>query len=107
MGIGSTFACVSAAIVTMVPHEQTGVVSGMNANLRTIGGAIGTAVLTSVVVARADATGQSDRLGYQVAILVLVGVALACGLAGSMMRTDRRSILPSPAPYPTGHSALS
>lgn len=91
LGIGTTFACVSAAIVTIVPREQTGVVSGMNANLRTIGGAIGTGILTSVVVAHTlPSTGRSDETGFVVAFLVLIGVALACGLAGSMMRTSRR-----------------
>jgi len=90
LGIGMTFACVSAAIVTVVPREQTGVVSGMNANLRTIGGAIGTGVLTSVVVAHADATtGRSSEAGFVGAFVVLIGVALACGVAGSMMRTGR------------------
>lgn len=107
LGIGMTFATVSAAIVMMVPREQTGVVSGMNANLRTIGGAIGTATLTSVVVAHADATGRSDRLGYQVAILVLVGVSLGCAAAGSRMQTDRRRRIRAGIPSPNQHSALS
>lgn len=89
-GIGMTFACVSAAIVTVVPREQTGVVSGMNANLRTIGGAIGTGVLTSVVVAHTDATtGRSTEGGFVAAFVVLIGVAAACSVAGSLMRTGR------------------
>ncbi len=93
LGIGMTFACVSAAIVTAVPREQTGVVSGMNANLRTIGGAIGTSVLTSVVVAHIDpATGQSDLAGYETAFVVLVVVALLCSLAGTMLRTGPRGV---------------
>lgn len=90
LGIGMTFACVSAAIVTVVPRDQTGVVSGMNANLRTIGGAIGTALLTSVVVAHIDpATGRYDRTGFEVAFLVLIAVALLCSLAGAMLRSGR------------------
>ena len=32
-----------------VPPEQTGVASGMNANIRTIGGSIGAAVMSSIV----------------------------------------------------------
>lgn len=91
LGIGMTFACVSAAIVTVVPREQTGVVSGMNANLRTIGGAIGTAVLTSVVVAHIEPeTGLADRAGFEIAFVVLIAVALACGVAGMMLRTGSK-----------------
>ena len=107
MGIGMTFATVSAAIVTMVPLEQTGVVSGMNANLRTVGGAIGTATLTSVVLAHSDSAGRSDRLGYEVAVVVLVGVALACALAGSRMRTGHPRRIQVVTPSTSGHSALS
>jgi MFS family permease len=107
MGIGMTFASVSAAIVTMVPLEQTGVVSGMNANLRTVGGAIGTATLTSVVLAHSDSAGRSDRLGYEVAVLVLVGVALVCALAGSRMQTGRLRRIWAASPSTSDHSALS
>lgn len=90
-GIGLTFACVSAALVVSVPREQTGMVAGMNANLRTIGGAIGTAALTSVVAAHVDpATGTSDAAGFVTAFVVLVAVALACGLAGLFLRVNLR-----------------
>lgn len=91
LGIGMTFACVSAAIVTVVPAEQTGVVSGMNANLRTIGGAIGTAVLTSVVLAHRDpGSGLSSRAGFEMAFVVLIALAVACGLAGLLLRPPSR-----------------
>lgn len=93
-GIGLTFACVSAALVVSVPRDQTSVVSGMNANLRTIGGAIGTAVLTSVVAAHADpVTGASDADGFMAAFLVLVAMAAACGVAGLFLRANMRSTL--------------
>ena len=41
----------SNLIVDAVPQSQTGVASGMNANIRTVGGALGSAVLASVVTA--------------------------------------------------------
>src|ERR1035441_103761 len=41
VGFGLAFAAMSALVVAAVPHSQTGVASGMNANIRTIGGSIG------------------------------------------------------------------
>lgn len=91
-GIGLTFACVSAVLVVSVPRDQTGVVSGMNANLRTIGGAIGTAVLTSVVAAHVDPVTQvSGAGGFAAAFLVLVAMAAACGFAGMFLRSSMRN----------------
>ena len=42
----------SNLIVVAVPSEQTGVATGMNANIRTIGGSIGAAVTASIVTVR-------------------------------------------------------
>ncbi len=47
-GFGMAFAAMSNLIVAAVPPEQTGVASGMNANIRTIGGSIGAAVMASI-----------------------------------------------------------
>jgi len=44
IGLGLAFSAMSNLIVQAVPMAQTGVASGMNANIRTIGGAIGAAV---------------------------------------------------------------
>ena len=48
-GFGLAFAAMSSIIVDSVPSSQTGVASGMNANIRTIGGSVGAAVMASVV----------------------------------------------------------
>ena len=62
--------------------EQTGVASGMNANIRTIGGALGTAVMSSIVTAGVRAGGLPSRHGYVVAFSVIAastaGAALVC-----------------------------
>jgi MFS family permease len=50
-GNGIAYASLSTLIVAAVPLGQTGVASGMNANIRTIGGALGTAVAGSLVTA--------------------------------------------------------
>ena len=49
IGLGLAFSAMSNLIVQAVPPSQTGVASGMNANIRTIGGAVGAAVMASVV----------------------------------------------------------
>ena len=41
----------ASLIVAAVPADETGVASGMNANIRTIGGSIGAAVMAGVVTA--------------------------------------------------------
>ena len=47
------------SIVAAVPREQTGVASGMNANIRTIGGSIGAAVMSSIVTSHPEAVGPA------------------------------------------------
>ena len=47
--VGLTFSAMPNVIVESVPADQTGVATGMNANLRTIGGALGGQVTASIV----------------------------------------------------------
>ncbi|WP_369140321.1 MFS transporter [Modestobacter versicolor] len=80
VGFGFAFASMSNLIVASVPPEQTGVASGMNANIRTIGGSIGAAVMASVVTAGAGASGLPAESGYTHGFLVLTGaLVLAAG----------------------------
>jgi EmrB/QacA subfamily drug resistance transporter len=76
-GIGLAWASMSALIVEAVPGHQVGVAAGMNANIRTIGGAVGSAAMASVVVAGASAGGLPVEAGYThgFAMLAFVGVA--------------------------------
>ena len=55
VGFGLAFAAMSNLVVVGRAPEQTGVASGMNANIRTIGGSIGAAVMSSIVTAGASA----------------------------------------------------
>jgi nitrate/nitrite transporter NarK len=54
----------SNLIVQAVPPSQTGVASGMNANIRTIGGAIGAAVMSSIVTSVLMSSGLPSKSGY-------------------------------------------
>lgn len=81
-GIGLAFACLAGLIVAAVPPEQTGVASGMNANIRTIGGSIGTAVMASIVTAQLLPSGLPHESGYTAGFAVLGGALLLAALAG-------------------------
>lgn len=72
LAFGLAFAALSNLIVDAVPQSQTGVASGMNANIRTVGGALGSAVLASVVTANARPDGLPVEAGYTHGFTVLV-----------------------------------
>ena len=67
-GIGAAFSALSNLVVESVPDHQTGVASGMNANIRTIGGSIGSQVCGSLIAATVVGIGaaQGVRLRHGV-----------------------------------------
>ncbi|MCW2495625.1 MFS transporter [Jatrophihabitans sp.] len=82
IGLGFAFAAMSNIIVESVPPSQTGVASGMNANIRTIGGSIGAAVMGSIVTSGTAAGGIPHEAGYTHGFLFLfVGAAIATAAA--------------------------
>ena len=87
IGIGLAFACLAGLIVGAVPPEQTGVASGMNANIRTIGGSVGTAVMASIVTAHFLPSGFPKEVGYTAGFAVLGGALLLAAIAGLAIPT--------------------
>jgi MFS family permease len=81
-GSGLTFACLATLILAAVPPEQTGVASGMNANIRTIGGSIGSAVMASIVAAQLLPDGLPAESGYVHGFAFLGVVYAVAALAG-------------------------
>ncbi|MCW2613721.1 MAG: Multidrug resistance transporter, superfamily protein [Frankiales bacterium] len=77
---GLAFAAMSNLVVEAVPRSQTGVASGMNANIRTIGGALGGAILASVVTAGARPDGLPVESGYTQGFAVLAGTGLLAAI---------------------------
>jgi hypothetical protein len=63
-------------VVAAVSAEQTGVASGMNANIRTIGGSIGSAVMAGILTAHLGSTGFPAERGYEIGFVVL-GIVMA------------------------------
>ena len=85
VGSGLVFSSLAGAVIAAVPPEQTGVASGMNANIRTIGGSVGSAVMAGVVTARLGPTAVPVESGYVIGFSVLAaGMVLAAAAAAFM-----------------------
>jgi len=82
LGMGLAFACLAMLIVAAVPAAQTGVASGMNANIRTIGGSVGSAAMASVATAHLASGGFPHESGYTIGFLGLAGTTALAALAG-------------------------
>ncbi|WP_219912332.1 MFS transporter [Nonomuraea fuscirosea] len=83
VGLGLVYAAMSGLVVAAVPPSQTGVASGMNANIRTIGGSIGAALMASVVTSHLMPNGLPEGSGYTLgfaAMAVVLVVAAAAAL---------------------------
>ena len=89
IGFGLAFSAMSALIVGAVPAEQTGVASGMNANIRTIGGSIGSALMASIVTAQVGSTGLPKESGYTAGFAMLAGGLMLAALAGLLIPSMR------------------
>lgn len=103
VGFGGTFAAMSSLVVQGVPIEQTGVASGMNANIRTIGGSIGAAVMSSIVTGNVQADGFPAKAGYThgFAFLALATVgALAAAVLVPTLRPVDPHVAAEALPHP-------
>jgi len=76
LGSGMVFSSLAGVVVASVPAEQTGVASGMNANIRSIGGSIGSAVMAGIITAHLGTGGYPAERGYTIGFVVL-GVVMA------------------------------
>ncbi len=90
IGFGLAFSAMSALIVAAVPPSQTGVASGMNANIRTIGGSIGAAVMASIVTSALGPSGLPRESGYTTGFAVMASGLLVAALAGVLMPSGLR-----------------
>ena len=91
IGFGLAFSAMSALVVAAVPAHQTGVASGMNANIRTIGGSIGSAVMASIVTSQLEASGLPKEAGYTTGFAVMAGGLVLAALAGLLIPSGRRA----------------
>ncbi len=80
-GSGLVFSSLAGVVIASVPAAQTGVASGMNANIRTIGGSVGAAVMAGIVTAKHGPSGFPAESGYTIGFVVL-GLLHAAGCRG-------------------------
>jgi EmrB/QacA subfamily drug resistance transporter len=99
IGVGFAFAASANLIVQAVRPDQTGVASGMNTIVRTIGGAIGAEVAATILAASTLASGWPDKHGYTVTFLIC-GAAMGIGVLAALAVPGRASAHPSTAPSP-------
>jgi MFS family permease len=100
-GMGLAFSAMTNLIVDAVPSTHTGVATGMNANIRTVGGAIGSQVVTSVIVAGVAAGTLPHERGYVLSFLVLAGGMIAAAVAAMFVPSIHQRVgvaAPEPAP---------
>jgi EmrB/QacA subfamily drug resistance transporter len=90
MGIGFAFGSMANLIIESVPVHQTGVATGMNTIVRSIGGAIGSQVSAGIVTATLASDGLPTERGFTLAFVV-AAAALAIGVVVALR-------VPAPAP---------
>ncbi len=83
IGVGFAFAALANLIVEAVPPHQTGVASGMNTVVRTIGGAIGAEVAATILAANVHGI-FPDKHGYTITFIVCT-LVLAVGIGAALI----------------------
>jgi EmrB/QacA subfamily drug resistance transporter len=89
IGIGLAFAALGNLIVQAVPASQTGVASGMNTVLRTLGGALGGQIAATFVAGR-TVHGLPTLSGFTLTFAMATVFLAGCVVAGLL--------IPGPAP---------
>jgi len=84
VGVGLAFAALGNLIVQAVSPHQTGVASGMNTVMRTLGGALG-GQLSATFIAAHTINGEPAVTGFTETFLMATGFLLICLLAGFLV----------------------
>ena len=98
--VGLTYSGMPNVIVESVPAAQTGVATGMNANIRTLGSALGgqvtTSIVTTTIVAASAVSRGGGALGYPasrgftVSFIVLAVISLGAAVVAARVPDSRR-----------------
>jgi hypothetical protein len=96
-GIGFSFAAMANLVVESVEQHQTGVASGINTILRTVGGSLGAQLAATLVAAQqVPGAAYSAEAGFTNAFaLSAVGSLVAFG-AALAVPSARRRLAPAP-----------
>ncbi|MFD7155731.1 MFS transporter [Kribbella sp. NPDC059898] len=96
LGLGLAYAAMTSLIVQNVPREQTGVATGMNTNIRTIGGSIGTALASSIITGHTQPSGLPAESGFTHTFVLLSAFAAAAVVLALAIPT--RQVTPAARP---------
>jgi MFS family permease len=92
IGMGLAFSSMSSIVVEAVSAQQTGVASGMNANIRTIGGAIGSGIAASILANGVSASHPFPKAsGYTTTFWMMAGAAVLAAAAALIIPAARKS----------------
>ena len=94
LGLGLSFSALGNLIVEAVPRTHTGVASGMNAVMRTLGGAVGAAFVATFIAGSVH-DGAPTESGYILAMTISAIVLGLAALAGLLI--PRRRAAPATA----------
>ena len=90
VGIGLAFAALGNLIVQAVPPTQTGVASGMNTVMRTLGGALG-GQISATFIADNTARGFPTITGFTATYWMAAGFLMVAVVAGLLVPSSRSS----------------
>ena len=101
IGIGLAFAALGNLIVQAVPPTQTGVASGMNTVMRTLGGALGGQLSATFIVDHMS-KGLPTVTGFEETFVMATAFLVVCALAGLLIPGRRGApATPEWVPAPT------
>ncbi len=89
IGIGLAFSALGNLIVQAVPPHQTGVASGMNTVMRTLGGALG-GQIAATFITNNTVHGLPALTGFTESFVMATGFLVVCVLAGLLVPTMGR-----------------
>ena len=90
IGTGVVFANLANAVLDAVPSGQAGTAIGMNANLRILGGAVGTAITVTIITADTRPNGHPNEQGYVWGFAFLAVISLVAALTATLIPGSSR-----------------
>jgi MFS family permease len=89
-GTGFVFASMVNLVIESVPSEQTGIATGTNILMRTIGGTVGTQLAATVLAATLAGDGLTTQRGFEIAFGIGAAMLALATVAALAAPGDRR-----------------